>query len=236
MSELFADLPLDVVAKWVTKSDRAYGAIRHAIVSGRLKAGEQINPKAVADELEMSIIPVREALRRLEQEQLVVIRPHVGATVRAMPADEITENLLIRSTLEGLAAELATPLLTEDALERLAEIAERMGECVERGKLDEIGSLNREFHAAIYEVIPEKRLVRLIEQQWDLYPEGTSVFSLVPDHTAKAHKEHVAIVAALKKKDAALAARLMREHKMRARKVHREALGERSPRELTPAE
>ena len=126
MASKIASLPVEDLAKWVTKADRAYEGLRQAILTGVLEPKEQINPKAISAEFGMSVIPVREALRRLEQEGLIVIKPHVGATVRELPVAEIRENLLIRSELEALAVRLATPLMTKDVLDSLQGLIDKM--------------------------------------------------------------------------------------------------------------
>ena len=217
---MFAELEIEDLTKWVTKSDRAYGVIRQAILQGTLEPDEQINPKLIATELGMSIIPVREALKRLEQDGLVVIRPHVGAAVREMPYEKIAENLLVRSALESLAAELATPLMTNEVLENLEELISRMEQYLAEDHTERFGALNRQFHMTIYGVIAEKSLIGLIEQQWDQVPRGAAVFALAPKHAFIAHEEHLEILDALKRGEAKEAARLTREHKLRARQVH----------------
>ena len=219
-------------ARWVTKADRAYGAIREAIAAGRLEPNDAINPKLIAAELAMSIIPVREALRRLEHDGLVVIRPHIGAAVRELLLAEHYENLLIRSALEALAAELAARAMTAEVLEAMAELLARMEQDVAEGRYDRFGALNREFHITGYGVIAEKMLIRLIEQQWDQVPPGGSVYALVPHHAERAHAEHVAIYEAFRRGDAEAASRLTREHKLHARDVHRAALEDRAQRRL----
>jgi DNA-binding GntR family transcriptional regulator len=203
-------LPVDDQTRWVTKADRAYDGLRRAILAGVLEPKEQINPKAVAAEWGMSVIPVREALRRLEQEGLVVIRPHIGAAVRELPVAELRENLLIRSELEALAARLATPRMTAEILERLRDLVGEMGQCIAAKRYDEFGALNRPFHMTAYDAIEERGLVRLIEQQWDQVPRAASVF---------AQQEHLQILDAFRRGDAGEAADLTREHKLRARTV-----------------
>jgi DNA-binding GntR family transcriptional regulator len=212
-------LPVDDQTRWVTKADRAYDGLRRAILAGVLEPKEQINPKAVAAEWGMSVIPVREALRRLEQEGLVVIRPHIGAAVRELPVAELRENLLIRSELEALAARLATPRMTAEILERLRDLVGEMGQCIAAKRYDEFGALNRPFHMTAYDAIEERGLVRLIEQQWDQVPRAASVFALVPEHAIIAQQEHLQILDAFRRGDAGEAADLTREHKLRARTV-----------------
>ncbi len=214
-----ASLPVDDLTKWVTKADRAYDGLRRAILTGVLEPKEPINPKSVAAELGMSVIPVREALRRLEQEGLVVIKPHVGATVRELPVAELRENLLVRSELEALAARLATPLLTDEVLADLREQLAEMGNCIAAKRYDQFGALNRKFHMTAYDVIEERGLVRLIEQQWDQVPRAATVFALVPEHAITAQQEHLRIFDAFRRRDAEEAANLIREHKLRARTV-----------------
>lgn len=212
-------LPIDGLAPWVTKADRAYHALRQGILTGVLEPTEQINPKEVAGELGMSVIPVREALRRLEQDGLIVIRPHVGAAVRELPVAELRENLLIRSELEALAARLAAPLMTDDILDELKAQLERMEACIAGHHFEQFGALNREFHMTAYDVIAERGLIRLIEQQWDQVPRAASVFALVPEHAVTAQREHHVIFEAFSEGDAERASSLTREHKMRARTV-----------------
>lgn len=214
-----ASLPVDDLAKWVTKADRAYDGLRRAILSGVLEPKEQINPKAVAAELGMSVIPVREALRRLEQEGLVVIKPHVGAAVRELPIAELRENLLIRSELEALAARLATPRLTATVLTELRDLVGEMGKCISAKRYEQFGALNRPFHMTAYEVIEERGLLKLIEQQWDQVPRAASVFALVPEHAIIAQQEHLLLLDAFRRGDADEAANITREHKLRARTV-----------------
>lgn len=218
-----ASLPREGAMRWVTKSERAYEALRQAIHSGVLGPNEPIAPKEVAADLGMSVIPVREALRRLEQDGLIVIKPHVGATVREFPLAELCENLLIRSELEALAARLATPLMNEEVLGELQLILERQAECIAGELFDQFGPLNREFHMTAYDVIAERGLIRLIDQQWDQVPRAGSGFSFVPRHAVASYEEHLVIFDALTRGDASAAGDLIREHKLKARETYAKA-------------
>jgi DNA-binding GntR family transcriptional regulator len=198
----------------VTKYEHAYTVLREKIVRGILPPNQAIQPQLVSAELGMSIIPVREALRRLEQEGLVVIKPHVGATVREFPVGEACENLLIRAELETLATRLATPHMTPALLRILAFILDEMDENQKAGKWDEFGSLNKRFHLTIYSVLHERQLLRLIELLWDQIPRAGSVLVVVPEYAPKTQCEHRAILNALSSGDAETAALLTREHKL----------------------
>lgn len=202
-------------ARWSTKADFAYAALHQAIVTGVLEPGQQINPKQVAADLGMSIIPVREAMRRLEHDGLMVIRPYLGAEVKELPVEELCENLLIRSELESLAAELAAPLVTEAILAALEDQLDQQQACLAQQRFDEFGALNRDFHMTMYDVIRERRLVKLIDHIWDQVPRAASVFTLVPGHAVVAYEEHLVIMEALRNRDADRIKALIRSHKRR---------------------
>lgn len=212
--------------KWATKGDHAYNELREAILGGAIEPREHINPKLVAADLGMSIIPVREALRRLEQENLVVIEPYVGATVRELPVAEICENLLIRSELEALAMRLATPLMDDVTLDRLETLLRQHEALLADGQYGDIGALNRQFHMTAYDVIPERGLIRLIQQQWDQVPRSARAFALYPDHAAAAYQMHVRIVEAIRQGNGELAGDLTREDKLLSRAVYETRLAE----------
>jgi DNA-binding GntR family transcriptional regulator len=198
----------------VTKYEHAYTVLRAGIIRGVLKPNQAIQPQLVSAELGMSVIPVREALRRLEQEGLVVIKPHIGATVREFPVAEACENLLIRTELETLATRLATPYVTSDLFRELVSILDEMDERQTAGESDEFGSLNKRFHLAIYSVLRERQLLRLIEMLWDQVPRSGSVLVLAPEHAPQTQREHRAILAAIERGETETAARLTHEHKL----------------------
>jgi DNA-binding GntR family transcriptional regulator len=228
--------PQGEFARWSTKADFAYEALRQAIVTGVLEPGQQINPKQVAADLGMSIIPVREAMRRLEQDGLLVIRPYVGAEVKELPVAELCENLLIRSQLESLAAELTAPLVTDGLLADLEDQLGAQETCIVDKRFDEFGEFNRRFHMTMYDVIKERRLIKLIDQIWDQVPRAASVFTLVPERAIVAYQEHILILAALRDRDASRASTLVREHKLGGRAAAATVLDQtETPRALATA-
>jgi DNA-binding GntR family transcriptional regulator len=204
---------------YLTKVDLAYGVLREAILSGNLQPGLGINPKLIAEQLNMSFIPVREALRRLEQDGLVVIRPHVGSTVYEFKVDEIRETMLIRSELEALATQLAAPNLDADTLTQLEALVARMDDCIERSAPEEFGRLNREFHLTIYRSSPYRKLYNLIEGLWDQIPRARSVFTLVPERMRESQRGHHELMGALRARDSEAAAAVVRKQKMGALKT-----------------
>ena len=101
--------------------------LRTRILSGHYAGGDRINPTRIAEELGISRMPVREALRQLDAEGLVTIRPNRGAIVTVLTAADVRELFEIRAALEGMAGRLAVPCLSDDVLDDLDYRRVRMG-------------------------------------------------------------------------------------------------------------
>jgi DNA-binding GntR family transcriptional regulator len=141
-----------------SRTDRAVIELRAAIIEGALEPGSPLRQDRIARKLGLSHIPVREALRRLEAEGLVRIRPMCGATVAALSAREIEELSEMRGALESLALRLAAPKIGSAELRRAGEILNRMDRMSPRW-----GELNTEFHLALYAPADRPRLLQQIE-------------------------------------------------------------------------
>lgn len=207
------------VGNATTKTDTAHLVLREAIVSGVLRPGEALHAGPLAETLGMSRIPVREAFRRLEQEGLVAIRPHVGASVRSLPKHEIEENLVIRGELEALATRLVAPHISDATLAELEAFVSEMDECVASGDAERFGRVNRAFHLTIYRENPYPRLFELIEQFWSAFSRSRSVFALEPELMRHSQVGHAQLLEALQARDAHLAELVIRgqkRHSLRA--------------------
>jgi DNA-binding GntR family transcriptional regulator len=202
-----------------TKTDTAHLVLREAIVSGVLRPGEALHAGPLAEALGMSRIPVREAFRRLEQEGLVAIRPHVGASVRSLPKHEIEENLIIRGELEALATRLAAPRLSDGTLAELEALVAEMDACVASGDAERFGRVNRSFHLTIYRENPYPRLFDLIEQLWSAFSRSRSVFALEPELMRHSQVGHAQLLEALQARDAHLAELVIRGQKRHSLRV-----------------
>src|SRR5215470_6672245 len=102
--------------KYVSKSDMVTDLLRELITDRQLSPGTPLRQRELAEQFEVSYTPVREALRRLESEGLVVTDVHKGATVARTEADELKENYQILAALEALAGSLAVAKITDDDL------------------------------------------------------------------------------------------------------------------------
>src|SRR5678809_1627001 len=187
-------------------------AIRERILRGRYPEGEPLRQDAIGIELGVSRIPVREALRQLEAEGLVTFNPHRGAVVSTLSLKQIAELYELRADVESDLIRRAVPNLTAEDDARAAEILDAYEAALHAGQVGVWGALNWKFHSTLY--APADReltmsIVSKLHHQSDRY----SRMQLWLTHgESRARHEHRAIAVAAKKRDAAKAAHLMRDH------------------------
>jgi DNA-binding GntR family transcriptional regulator len=195
---------------YVSKTDMVAALIREQIITGELPAGEQLRQRDLAQRFQVSQTPVREAMRRLESEGLVIGDTHRGFTVVEPDDGPVEENFQIRAALESLGASLAARKIDAAGLARLKELNDEM-RALGAGH-DEQGDpryagLNREFHFTVYEYARSPLLLSLMRLLW-------ASLQAVPAHrgpeVARTHAEsarqHDEILAALRAGDPAAAA------------------------------
>src|SRR4051812_30289195 len=129
-----------------TKQQRVYETIRERILTGAYSPGFRVVIDALAAELGVSALPVREAIRRLQAEGLIVYRPNAGAQVAPAEPGLFAEELSVLALREGYATALAAPLLEEADLARLRETTALMASAMERMDPLAFGRHNHEFH------------------------------------------------------------------------------------------
>jgi DNA-binding GntR family transcriptional regulator len=195
--------------------DYAAGAIRDGITTGRYPLGSRLDQNALAGELGISTIPVREALRQLEAEGLVEISPRRGAFVATISTDEMIEIYKIREALDSLAISEAVPNLTDADLRRVGSILEEMEQSTAAHDMARTLVLNRQFHGEIYAAGGMPRLLQMIANLTDRYSIYNKVY--IPRHSEHSTHEHRAIFEACRDRDVARAVELTRDHLRRAR-------------------
>ncbi|MBB5788989.1 DNA-binding GntR family transcriptional regulator [Jiangella mangrovi] len=199
-----------------TMTLRIYDSVRERILKGELAPGSRLVIRSLALEHETSDIPIREALRMLERDGLVEIRPYRGARVVNLSPEEIEEGYLIRGHLESLATRTAVGHLTDQHFAQLDRCLRDMGKALDRGDGLGYAEINREFHGLIFSASPHRRLQELIENIWDGQRGYQMVFRLAPDWQWTSYQEHQQIVQALREGDADAAAEIALEHKLAA--------------------
>jgi DNA-binding GntR family transcriptional regulator len=183
--------------------------LREAIISGQLAEGEPVRQDEVAQAFNVSKIPVREALKRLEAEGLVDFHRNRGALVTRISEPELAQMFEVRVLLEVKAIRLAIPNMTEQHFARAEAIcAEFIGE-------DDVGrwaDLNWALHACLYEPARRPYLVGLIRSIHDKVERYLRMQMSLSAGKLRADHEHRDIVAACRARDVELAAQLIEEH------------------------
>ncbi|WP_100330043.1 GntR family transcriptional regulator [Bacillus xiapuensis] len=182
------------VVHYVTKH------LRQAILNGTFEEGERLIQEDWAKLLNVSRMPIREALGQLQSEGLVQIIPHKGAVVTPITKEDIEEIYSLRASLEGLAAERSLPFLTKTDKEELGEILQQMEALQLTDETNELYiQLNERFHKLVRKGCPWTRLLKAVENL------GISPIapSLLADYYSETQREHRFIYEAVKRNDPA---------------------------------
>lgn len=195
----------------------AYARLLADIRAGALLPGARLTETELAARLGMSRTPVREAIRQLEAEGLVVHQPRVGATLRALDYSEVTELYEMRAVLEGTAARLAARAASDVELAELAAINEEISAA--QGDPERLYQLNRQFHAALLDAAKNRFLFAAVGAiHKTMLILGPSTMEDAERATA-ACSEHQAVLDALAARDGEAAEVAMRAHIEAAQRV-----------------
>ena len=195
-----------------TATDYVAERLRDGIGSGEFKLGSRLDQQVLAQQMGVSIIPVREALRRLQADRLVNIVPRHGAFVAELTAAELIEIGWIRERLEELALRLAAPHLTPARLEKLEKQAERMLQLAPAVRPEQWFELNRAWHFTVYEAGRTWVLTEMINTLWDRSRPYRIGRMINPGNRVNAVSEHREILELLRAGNVDAAARHIRRH------------------------
>jgi DNA-binding GntR family transcriptional regulator len=141
--------------------------IKQAVVSGELKPGAKLSPSAIAADLGVSHIPVREALTSLAASGYLEHKPRVGFFVRVLSQDDLADIYHWREVLEREAFTMAVPQLTGDDIEEMRRLCGQMHRLVTPGQWSEFLDLNRQFHFVAFRRAGSDQLLRFLGYLWD---------------------------------------------------------------------
>ena len=205
---------------YVSKTDLVAALIREMVITGQLAAGEQLRQRDLAQRFGVSQTPVREAMRRLESEGLLLCDTHRGFTVVEPDMGRVGENFQIRAALESLGASLAARKIDAAGLARLRELNDQMRALP--GDDPGYTELNREFHFTVYSCARSPLLLSLMRLLWASLHGGPPV----PRTHAESARQHDEILAALEAGDAEVASARTYQHIMGADPVPPEPSGQ----------
>lgn len=186
--------------------------IRKVIIEGVLKPGERLMEIQLSEQLGVSRTPVREAIRMLELEGLVVMLPRKGAYVANISKKDLMDILEVRVGLEGLAAYCATDRMTKDHIKKLETISKELEEAVYKNDVETMLAKDEEFHTLIFEATGNKRLISMMINIWETVYRFRLMYMSDYSSAVNIVDEHKKIIEAFKKGKANLAEKLAKEH------------------------
>lgn len=202
----------------------AYEAVRELVMAQKVPPGSLLREGQLAHDLGVSRTPVREALRRLQAENLLSYLPHVGYRVSDLDSSMLEDLYLIRSLLEGLAARLAAQRSTRVDVAELEELLERMKEANSSGKDALLVELNDAFHAAVAHASGSSALESMLRSIADVFKRYRHAAIADPPRRRASSVEHHTVAAAIAARDERAAERAATEHVQHAFEVRLAAL------------
>jgi len=204
--------------EYKTRTQLVVEILREKILSGEIVAGQALRQAALADELNVSRIPVREALLQLEAEGLVTFEPHKGASATELNLDQVDELFELRAMIEGdlLAASLVN--ITDDAIAQATSILENLDSALGKENAANTWSeLNSAFHNCLYSGANRPQtadLVNILNKNADRY---IRMHLLWAGGISKAGPEHAELLAFCKARDIDNAVAKLKQHILSSR-------------------
>lgn len=189
-------LPRETPISAHSKSQLAYLWIKDRIAAQTFSPGYRLVLGAIATELHMSVVPVREAIRRLEAEGLVTFTRNVGAHVAMVDEEQYRHAMHTLGVLEGAATALAVPHMTSEDVAQARSVNAAMRSHLRAFDPRGFTELNYEFHERLFRHCPNPRLLELVKAEWiRLAHLRMSTFSFVPGRAHESVNEHDHILA-----------------------------------------
>jgi DNA-binding GntR family transcriptional regulator len=199
-------------AAYRTKAEIVYAQLREQILSGGLAPGQRITLAGLAKQLEVSVMPIRDALARLEREGLVSQTPHRDIHVTDLAVHDITQLFDIRGALEALAARTAAQNAASRCAEQLVSADARMRGAYAARDFYAMADANWGFHRAILAAAGNPHLARMLEDVWARCFRFRLGYKLIPGRAEATFTEHAAIIAAMRAGDEAAVAAAAQDH------------------------
>lgn len=192
--------------------ERVYNHLRKAILSGQIPVGERLIESRLASQIGTSRTPIREALHKLELEDLVSSIPRVGYFVRGLSEKDIRDICEIRSAVEGLAARRAISKITERNLERLRKNIEQSKKVINRGATEKMVDLDAEFHDILCQSSGSKRIHELSQTFGDYMLKFRIECLRVHDIALRAVTDHEKIYQVICNRDLPMVQKCVDDH------------------------
>jgi DNA-binding GntR family transcriptional regulator len=192
--------------------DVVFNTLRNAILTGELSPGERLMEIKLADKLGVSRTPIREAIRKLELEGLVVNTPRKGAEVANISAEDLRDVLEVRRSLEVLAISLACEKMTDETLALLYENIDAFKHSIDAEATSDIASVDVTFHDIIYKATGNNRLIQILNNISEQMYRYRFEYIKNKESWNRLVEEHMNIYEAIKNRDKDLAVKSILLH------------------------
>lgn len=192
--------------------DVVFNTLRQAILRGELKPGERLMEIQLANKLGVSRTPIREAIRKLELEGLVLMIPRKGAEVAEITEKNLRDVLEVRGTLEDLAIQLACERITKEQISDLKQAAKEFETVLDSADITRIAEADVAFHDIIYIATDNNRLIQLLNNlREQMYRYRVEYLKQKESHP-KLMAEHLELINAIENREVEKAAKIISQH------------------------
>ncbi len=194
--------------------------LKKAILSGELKPGNRLVESTIAEKMEASRTPVREALRQLELEGLAVHIHRRGTVVKGISIEDALEIYEIREVLEGLVVRKACVRRTTEEIDELYTILNEIKSCIDKGNMEENLIQHKKFNMKVLDIAKSERLQNMMTNIYESLSILRNVSLESRDRQTTALEEHKKIVQAIENQQEELGEKLAREHIIKAKQAY----------------
>ena len=192
--------------------DVVFHTLRRAILMGELEPGERLMELQLTEKLGVSRTPIREAIRKLELDGLVVMVPRRGAAVAHITEKDLQDVLEVRCALEELAVSLACDRMVDEDFDRLEICMKEFEECLKVGDLTEIAQKDVEFHDIIFQATDNNRLIQMLNNLREQMYRYRVEYLKNPENYGQLLQEHEEILCSLRNRECEAAKNALRGH------------------------
>lgn len=200
------------IDEYMPLRDIVFHTLRKAIITGELPPGERLMETQLGEKLGVSRTPIREAIRKLELEGLVIMVPRKGAQVAQFTQKDIKDVLEVRASLEALAARLACERMDERSFLRLQLVNTEYEYAAKEKDIETMINKDVEFHEIIFNATQNDKLVQMFGNLGEQVHRFRIAYLKNIDESMAVHKEHSEILQALRDRDPKKAATLATTH------------------------
>lgn len=203
-------MPASPAATFKTKEEYVADVLREGILAGRFPRGARLKQAEIAQMLDISITPVREAFRILEAEGYVLSITHRGIVVAPFDASTTREIMELRAMLESRLAVAAMQNMTPQDEAELAKLERDFEKAIARVDRSSVRAMNYRFHSHLYSLAQRPQTLHFVQVLWAKYP--FDLINLIAHRPGRAAKEHAAILKAIARRDQKALLAAVRDH------------------------